>query len=87
TKPLKPLAEHIHWHGFNREGFKQHMAQCGGVIGNAGFELASEAMTLGKKLLVKPLQGQFEQSANVAALELLAAAESMQTLDPAVLKR
>ena len=87
TKPLKPLAEHVHWHGFNREGFKQHMAQCGGVIGNAGFELASEAMTLGKKLLVKPLLGQFEQSANVAALELLAAAESMQTLDFAVLKR
>ncbi|MGX9459870.1 MJ1255/VC2487 family glycosyltransferase [Shewanella sp. A14] len=87
TKPLKKLANHIHWHGFNREGFKVHMAQCGGVVGNAGFELASEAMTLGKKLLVKPLQGQFEQSANVAALQLLAAAESMQTLDTAVLKR
>ncbi|WP_137223321.1 MJ1255/VC2487 family glycosyltransferase [Shewanella sp. MEBiC00475] len=87
AKPLKKLADHIHWHGFNREGFKQRMAQCGGVIGNAGFELASEAMTLGKKLLVKPLQGQFEQSANVAALQLLAAAESMQTLDTMVLKR
>jgi hypothetical protein len=57
------------------------------VIGNAGFELASEAMTLGKKLLVKPLLGQFEQLANVAALQLLAAAESMNTLDSAVLKR
>ncbi|MGK0408507.1 MAG: hypothetical protein ACJASB_000654 [Shewanella psychromarinicola] len=86
-QPLQELAEHIHWHGFDREGFKQHMAQCGGVIGNAGFELASEAMTLGKKLLVKPLLGQFEQSANLAALQLLAVAESMQTLDPIVLKR
>ncbi|GGB71336.1 glycosyltransferase [Shewanella inventionis] len=86
-KPLKGMAEHIHWHGFNREGFKQHMSQCGGVIGNAGFELASEAMTLGKKLLVKPLLGQFEQLANVAALQLLAAADSMNTLDVAVLKR
>ncbi|AZG71982.1 MJ1255/VC2487 family glycosyltransferase [Shewanella livingstonensis] len=87
TQPLQGFAGHIHWHGFDREGFKQHMAHCGGVIGNAGFELASEAMTLGKKLLVKPLLGQFEQSANVAALQLLAAAESMQTLDFGVLKR
>ena len=87
TKPLKELPAHIHWHGFNRDGFKKHMAQCGGVIGNAGFELASEAMTLGKKLLVKPLLGQFEQSANVAALQLLAAAESMTRLDSTILKR
>ncbi|MGI2174174.1 MJ1255/VC2487 family glycosyltransferase [Shewanella ulleungensis] len=87
TKPLKGIGPHIHWHGFNREGFKQHMSKCGGVIGNAGFELASEAMTLGKKLLVKPLMGQFEQLANVAALQLLAAAESMESLDSVILKR
>ncbi|GGP49397.1 MJ1255/VC2487 family glycosyltransferase [Shewanella saliphila] len=87
TKPLKAIGDHIHWHGFNRESFKQHMSQCGGVIGNAGFELASEAMTLGKKLLVKPLLGQFEQLANVAALQLLAAAESMEQLDSAILTR
>ncbi|WP_434939810.1 MJ1255/VC2487 family glycosyltransferase [Shewanella sp. HL-SH8] len=87
TKPIKPLPEHIQWHGFSRDGFKLHLSQCGGVIANAGFELASEAMALGKKLLVKPLIGQFEQSANVAALELLAAADSMQTLDKSKLTR
>lgn len=81
------LADHIHWHGFNREGFKRDMGRCSGVIGNAGFELASEAMALGKKLLVKPLQGQFEQLSNVAALALLAAADHMYTLDSQVLKR
>lgn len=86
-KPKKPLPEHIEWFGFNRMGFKNHMSQCGGVIGNAGFELASEAMTLGKKLLVKPLLGQFEQSSNVAALELLAAAQSMERLDRDIVKR
>ncbi|NKF51274.1 glycosyltransferase [Shewanella sp. WXL01] len=86
-KPSLPLPEHIQWNGFDRDGFKRHMAQCSGVIGNAGFELASEAMALGKKLLVKPLLGQFEQYANVAALELLAAAESMASLDLTVLKR
>ncbi|MFQ6371880.1 MJ1255/VC2487 family glycosyltransferase [Shewanella sp. YIC-542] len=81
------LPPHVHWHGFNREGFKRDMARCGGVIGNAGFELASEAMTLGKKLLVKPLMGQFEQLSNVAALELLAAAESMHSLNRQTLRR
>ncbi|WP_394497094.1 MJ1255/VC2487 family glycosyltransferase [Shewanella sp. ENK2] len=87
AEPNIALADHINWFGFNRTGFKAHMSQCGGVIGNAGFELASEAMTLGKKLLVKPLLGQFEQSSNVVALELLAAAQSMDTLDGSILKR
>lgn len=87
AKPIKPLPEHLHWFGFSHDGFKAHMAQCAGVIGNAGFELASEALTLGKKLLVKPLKGQFEQAANVAALELLAAARSMEELNSDVLRR
>jgi uncharacterized protein (TIGR00661 family) len=34
-----------------REGFKLALAGCRGVISNAGFELASEALSLGKKLL------------------------------------
>ncbi|MCE9685939.1 glycosyltransferase [Shewanella sp. AS16] len=87
SQPLLPPPEHVLWFGFNRDGFKQHMADCGGVIGNAGFELASEALTLGKKLLVKPLLGQFEQLSNVAALQLLGIADSMMSLDAAVLKR
>lgn len=86
-QPKGHVAEHIKWHGFNRDGFKQHLASCGGVIGNAGFELASEALTLGKKLLVKPLLGQFEQLSNVAALQLLGAGDSMMSLDTNVLKR
>lgn len=57
------------------------------MIGNAGFELASEALTLGKKLLVKPLIGQFEQLSNVAALQLLGAGDSMMSLDTGVVKR
>ncbi|MGL6123540.1 MAG: glycosyltransferase family protein, partial [Shewanella sp.] len=86
-QPTAQYAEHIKWHGFNREGFKLHLASCGGVIGNAGFELASEALTLGKKLLVKPLIGQFEQLSNVAALQLLAAADCMNSLDVSIVKR
>ncbi|MDI5837352.1 MJ1255/VC2487 family glycosyltransferase [Shewanella xiamenensis] len=86
-QPTKRIADHIQWHGFNRDGFKQHLATCGGVIGNAGFELASEALTLGKKLLVKPLIGQFEQLSNVAALQLLGAGDSMMSLDISAVKR
>lgn len=88
AKPTSKPSEHIRWHGFDRDGFKAAMASCGGVIGNAGFELASEALTLGKKLLIKPLLGQFEQLSNVAALELLGAAECMKTcLDSNALRR
>ena len=85
--PTQPLPEHIRWHGFDRMGFKQDLAACGGVISNAGFELVSEALTLGKKILVKPLLGQFEQLSNMAALELLAAADAMMSLDDEALRR
>lgn len=64
-----------------REGFKQVLAGCRGVISNAGFELASEALSLGKKLLVKPLGGQFEQLTNGKTLELMGLAQLMEGLD------
>ncbi|MBY6095800.1 MJ1255/VC2487 family glycosyltransferase [Ferrimonas balearica] len=76
------LPAHVQWNGFCREGFQHDLASCCGVICSAGFELVSEALVLGKKLLLKPLQGQFEQLSNALALELLGAAESMKTLCP-----
>lgn len=69
---LKPLS---------REGFQRDLATASGVICNAGFELASEAIQLGKKLLVKPLQGQMEQLSNAEALDQLQLAMTMDTLD------
>ena len=69
---LKPLS---------REGFCRDLTTCNGVISNAGFELASEAIQLGKKLLVKPLMGQMEQLSNAKALELLGLGMTMKTLD------
>ncbi len=80
-------SRNIHWSGFSRDKFKAILACCGGVIAGAGFELASEALYLGKKLLVKPLHGQFEQLSNVAALELLGAADCMMGLDTYTVKR
>ncbi|NVK25654.1 MAG: glycosyltransferase [Gammaproteobacteria bacterium] len=64
-----------------REAFLTALANCSGVIANAGFELSSEALTLGKKLLLKPLQGQFEQASNVLTLTDLGLASSMEQLD------
>ncbi|WP_372872195.1 MJ1255/VC2487 family glycosyltransferase [Shewanella sp.] len=84
--PGSEVPAHIQWYGFCRQGFRRHLAAAGGVVANAGFELASEALTLGKKLLVKPLLGQFEQLSNVAALQLLGAADSMMQLSPQTLK-
>lgn len=66
--------------GFSREGFKVSLHQCGSVVCNAGFELTSEALALGKRILVKPLHGQMEQSSNAAALEQLGLGQVMPEL-------
>ncbi|MDD5273110.1 MAG: glycosyltransferase family protein, partial [Methylovulum sp.] len=57
-----------------------------GIISNAGFELASEALQLGKKILVKPLQSQMEQISNAAALKELGYGHTMKSLDRAVIE-
>lgn len=72
---------HIQLKPLSREGFKQDLATAGGVICNAGFELSSEAIHLGKKLLIKPLKGQMEQLSNAKALEMLGLGMSMDELD------
>lgn len=64
-----------------RQAFQQSMARCSGIIGNAGFELASEALHMGCPLLVKPLNGQVEQLSNVMNLKLLGLAASINEID------
>jgi uncharacterized protein (TIGR00661 family) len=59
---------HLHLHPYSREKFQRDLASCSGVISNAGFGMSSEALQYGKKILVKPLQGQMEQLSNAAAL-------------------
>ena len=63
------------------EGFRRDLADCDGVISNAGFELASECLTLGKRLLVKPQGRQMEQASNALALRQLGYGASMERLD------
>ena len=72
---------HIKLKPLSRDGFQFDLATSLGVICNAGFELSSEAIQSGKKLLVKPLAGQMEQLSNARALEELQLGMTMNSLD------
>lgn len=48
--------------------FMKHFAACRGVLCAAGFGISSEALFLGKKLMVIPMKKQFEQACNAYAL-------------------
>lgn len=74
-------------HPLNHSVFHRHLADCEGVIANAGFELASEALHLGKKLFVKPLLGQYEQLSNALALQYIRQATVVNHLDGSSLTR
>lgn len=65
----------------SRDGFINALRSCSGIITNAGFALVSEALSLGKKILVKPLKGQFEQIYNAECLQQLGLASAMNKLD------
>jgi len=75
------------WRRLSREGFQRDLHRADGVICNAGFELPSEALALGRKLLVKPLSGQFEQLSNALALERLGLATRTLALEPGAVER
>lgn len=71
----------LEWKAPSRETFQQDLLRSEGVICNAGFELASEALQLGMKLLCKPMDGQPEQQSNALALGQLGFAGTMNTLN------
>ncbi|MGD9057680.1 MAG: glycosyltransferase family protein [Desulfobacterales bacterium] len=70
----------LHWRPFSRDGFLKDLINCDGVISNAGFELLSEALYLGKKLLIKPLAGQMEQASNAHVISELQLGKVMKKL-------
>ena len=72
---------HIHWSPTSKKQFQKALQHCSGVIANGGFELSSEALQLGKKLLIKPLHGQFEQLSNVLTLSQLDLCQTLFQLD------
>jgi uncharacterized protein (TIGR00661 family) len=51
--------------------FSESLATCRGVLCGAGFETPSEALFLGKKLMVIPMKNQYEQHYNAAALSAM----------------
>ncbi|WP_443936912.1 glycosyltransferase family protein [Pedobacter sp. MW01-1-1] len=55
----------------NNEKFNISLATCEGLLTGGGFEGPSEALYLGKKLLVAPMRFQFEQQCNAYALKEL----------------
>ena len=71
----------VRLHPFNRQNFMTDLRSCAGVICQAGFELPSEALHLGKKLLVKPVKRQYEQMSNATALSQYGLGFSMEQLD------
>ncbi len=86
-EPVISRYEHILCYPLSREGFLQNHYDCEGIISNSGFELASESLQLGKKILAKPIHGQMEQLANGAALEKLGYGLVMTNLDRDIIER
>jgi hypothetical protein len=39
----------LHFRPYSRKGFLNDLAECSGIISNAGFVLIAEALNLGKK--------------------------------------
>ena len=71
----------IKWRKTSKPNFRDSIKHCAGVIANGGFELSSECLQLGKKVLIKPLKGQYEQLSNMLTLEKLGLCSSMMELD------
>jgi len=70
-----------------RTGFLADLGRCASVIANAGFSLASEAASLGKRLLLKPYAGQIEQEHNALEAQRLGLATKVETLEQELIER
>jgi uncharacterized protein (TIGR00661 family) len=79
------LFENILCKPLSRKSFQGDLVDCAGIISNAGFELASEALQMGKKILAKPLHAQMGQISNAAALKQLGYGHIMYDMDAAVI--
>ncbi len=74
-KVFSKHTQSAHWHEnvsiepVNNDRFIQSMTSATGILCGAGFETPSEALFLGKKLMVIPMKAQYEQQCNAAALK------------------
>jgi uncharacterized protein (TIGR00661 family) len=67
----KYRVKHITVRPIEREPFLKSIANCTGIICNAGFGTTSEALFLQKKLMVIPMKMQYEQHCNAAMLKTM----------------
>lgn len=58
----------------SNEGFNTSLAHCTGLLTGGGFEGPAEALFLGKKVLMIPMRGQYEQQCNALAASKLGVA-------------
>ena len=65
------IDKNIEIYPISNDGFITSMTTAKGVLCGAGFETPAEALYLGKKLMVVPMQGQYEQQCNAAALKAM----------------
>jgi uncharacterized protein (TIGR00661 family) len=61
---IKHISENLVFHQLNDTKFLSMLAECKGLITTAGFESISEALWLGKPVLMVPVSGQYEQACN-----------------------
>ena len=74
------IAGNVEFIPVNREAFSRSLISCHGIITGAGFETPAEALWLGKKLMVIPIGGQYEQDCNAEALKRMGVV-SLKKLD------
>lgn len=68
-EPAKNINSRITRLPVSQKGFGEAMIRCHLLISGAGFETPAEALYLKKKLVVIPIQGQYEQLCNAEALK------------------
>ena len=59
---------HINFRPVDSKDFNRSLITCHGIVCGAGFETPAEALSLKKKMIAIPIQGQYEQQCNAAAL-------------------
>lgn len=61
----------VHIIPVNNDGFNQSLASCTGLLTGGGFEGPAEALFLGKKVMMIPMKGQYEQQCNALSASKL----------------
>jgi uncharacterized protein (TIGR00661 family) len=73
---------HVELKRQSRDGFQRDLNRCSAVLANAGFALAGEALSKGKRLILKPYAGQVEQEHNALEAERLQLASRIGPVQP-----